>query len=194
MAEGLNERIEKISNEIGDLNAQLKEQIDSMINICGTVKALAEQVRDAAGKANTDRPLPPHPRWMPKEDELYYTILGYGEICGWLHHNNDDNNGAIWRSSIGNVFRTEAEAEFVVERMKILAEMNEWAGRYNDSWHIYYSSAWQRLDVTQSVAPNLLLGELRFATKEDAENCIMAVGEDRIKKYFMIPEEYIDDE
>ena len=86
------------------------------------------------------------------------------------------------------MFKTEAEAEFAIERLKVIAEMREWAGNWNDRYAISVDPCDKKLKVLDRI---LLWsnGDMRFATEKDAKNCLKAVGEDRIKKYyFMIPE------
>ena len=143
-----------------------------------------------------EKPKPPHPRWKPKDNELYYTNTGYGETCNWFYYSIGDDTRVIGRYSIGNVFRTEAEAEFAAERLKVLAKMREWAGNYNDPYAISYIG-FNNQDVQIIVVDKTgysSFGEMRFATREDAKNCINEVGEDRIiKYYFMVPEETNND-
>ena len=77
---------------------------------------------------------------------------------------------------------TEEAAEYAAEYYKVLAEMREWAGEWNDPWAIVYSPpmlAPMNLHVAECSE-----GELRFATREDAKNCIDAVGRDRLIKYY----------
>lgn len=125
-------------------------------------------------------PKPPHPRWKPEEEEQYYTI-NVGYACAGLNYWDCDTlDGDIY--SLGFVFKTEAEAEFAIERLKVLAEMREWAGKWDDPWVMIYDG-WSPKAILIH-APDVTFGELRFATREDAEGCIKAVGKDRLIKYY----------
>ena len=87
----------------------------------------------------------------------------------------------------------DLRAEFAIERLKVLAEMREWAGDWDDVFVLTYMGSEDIVRACTVVSFRNTFGEMRFATKEDALNCIKAVGEDRIKKYyFMIPEEEIE--
>jgi hypothetical protein len=159
--------------------AELQTQIDELKNT-----EIEEEI-----------PKPPHPRWKPKPDEQYYTIH-VGCACAGINTWDSDNlDGDIY--SLGFVFKTEAETEFAIERLKVIAEMREWAGKWNDKYSIAYVnvlSGETRIIVNDRLS-TLSHGEMRFATKEDAENCIKAVGEERLKKYyFMVLEDEADDD
>ena len=187
MDKGINERIEEIRDRIGDLNARLKEQIDSMIDICGTVKALAEQVREAVGQDPPAPPPPPHPRWEPRVDDIYYKVIDTGLFTSqiWSKSSFDYE-----RYDIGNVFKSSKEADFAAERLKVLAEMNEWAGHGYNGAYIYYHRPSDEILIGWNGNSTYWFGDIRFKCVDDAENCIKAVGKDRIKKYyFMIPED-----
>lgn len=164
------EELEKKLSEIADLHAKLKAQFDKL-------KA-----------QNEAKPKPPHPRWKPSKSEEWYAIGTLGSIR--RYRADIDSLALDWCDAVANVFRSEDDAKFVIERRRVLAEMREWAGAINDSWHIYYTSKEKKLCVGMRTIPHLLYGDLRFATEEDAKNCIKAVGEERLKKYyFMIPED-----
>lgn len=130
-------------------------------------------------------PAPPHPRWKPEPGYYYYCIepnpsspISFyyygGELTAVLENEFD----------IGNLFRTREDAGFAAERLKVLAEMKEWAGNYDDLWILLYAGP------NKAIVPEIVTngeftrGEMRFATREDAENCIRAVGADRIIKYY----------
>lgn len=135
-------------------------------------------------KIEDDLPEPPHQRSKLKHGDEYYFIENEGEtyFCKW------DNTEWDWgRLAIGNVFRTIDAAEFAVERLKVLAEMREWAGNWNNAVALTYSKLSNKVEV--EIANYTISGEIRFASFADAKNCIKAVGEDRIKKYyFRIPD------
>lgn len=166
---------------------EIGTQLDEIGEQCDEIAKQSQELLHA--DIENMKPIPPHSRWKPKEDERYYTILGDGEIHSWLYHAIDDDKQVIGRYSIGNVFHTEADVEFALERLKVLAEMQEWAGKWNDEFSIRCDET-HGLELYFHVFHFKSYGEMRFATKEDAQNCIEAVGEDRIRKYyFMIPED-----
>lgn len=154
--------------EYNDRLAELQAQLDELKNA---------QIEDA----------PPHPRWVPSNADTYYSIGTCGDVFqDWT----DDINSEIDKSrlSSGNVFKTKAEAEFAAAQRKVLAEMREWAGNWDDEYSLRYDED-NGIEAFFQVSYQKSYGEMRFATKKDAENCIEAVGKDRIKKYyFMIPE------
>ena len=162
------DELEKKLTELEDLHAELKAQIAEL-------KERGER-----------KPKPPHPRWKPAFPEKYYSIFhnGLPVLENWSGYSNDERE-----YEIGNIFRTRTEAEFEAERLKVLAEMREWAGDYNDGYSLVYDVGKERVCYVPA-SERLVYGEMRFTTEEDAEGCIEAVGVDRIKKYyFMIPEE-----
>lgn len=154
--------------------AELQAQIDELRN-------------ERIDETNSAPPTPPHPRWEPSNGDTYYMIDTCGGVCiqDWTGINNEIDKS---RLSCGNVFKTRAEAEFAAERRNVLAEMQEWAGKWDDKY-ILRCDEKKKIETYSQISPHKSYGEMRFATKEDAENCIGAVGEDRIKKYyFLIPE------
>lgn len=161
--------LEELHVETENLHAKLKAQIAEL-------KAQCEEL-----------PEPPHPRWKPEREKLYYSI-NIGHACAGINTWDSDNlDGDIY--SLGFVFKTEAEAEFAIERLKVLAEMREWAGKWDDEYTLRYENN-GRINTFFIALTYKSYGEMRFATWEDAIGCIKAVGEDRIKKYyFMIPED-----
>lgn len=133
-----------------------------------------------------DCPKPPHPKWKPEYGEDYFYCSYSGSVYKVLWTNGKLDNNMY---NIGNVFRTEEETKFEAERLKVLTEMREWSGKPNDPYYLVIDYNISEFITNRTDCPCLTKGEMRFATKDDAENCIKAVGADRIKKYyFMIPE------
>lgn len=151
---------------------------------------------DELKKANIEEecPQPPHQRWKPDKGGSYYAIgnsdFGFypwtdngWSACIWSDGPEDEFNYAI-----GRVCHTEKEALEEIERLKVLAEMREWTGNWNDPWYLRFFDG--NIAVNERILTTMNLGELRFACKDDAENCIRVVGEDRIKKYYFgIPDD-----
>ena len=129
----------------------------------------------------------PHKRSEPGDGEYYYILnLDTNRIYSRLRWCNDPAD--IVRFEHGAIYRTPVDAEFAAERMKVLTEMREWAGNWNDKFVLLYRSDKDAVSA-ESIVPSCdTFGEMRFATHDDAAHCIDTVGEDRIRKYyFMIP-------
>lgn len=174
-------------DKFGDSLQRLKS--DAHLLAGNYEKELVDMLIKAFKNANEDEtpklPTPPHPRWKPKSGDAYSTThcVEYAAECHWMCDMLDEDY-----YSLGFVFKTKAEAEFDAERLKVLAEMREWAGSWDDEFSLRYDEN-NGIEVFCHVFSFKSYGEMRFATKEDAINCIKTVGEDRIKKYyFMIPE------
>ena len=167
------EELEKKLAELDDLKLELREQIKEM----------------KLAMAEAESPKPPHPRWKPEQGVYYYCIEAHS-ISPVSFYYYDADRDSIHKNNIeiGNVFHTQAEAEFAAERMKVLSEMSEWAGNYNDSFMLTYDTCRSKVFYVPA-GDTWIHGEMRFTTEEDAKNCVKAVGVDRIKKYyFMNPE------
>ena len=171
--------LERLKHDAHLLTGNFEKELTDML-----IKAFKDSKEEDTPKS----PTPPHPRWMPKEKQIYYTVL---YSCGKIDMLNWSSEYAAHkdRFRMGNVYKTRAEAEFVAERSKVLAEMQEWAGNYNDKYFLFYDVNEERIRYLPATEKTVY-GEMRFATNEDAKNCIEVVGADRIKKYyFMVPED-----
>lgn len=140
-----------------------------------------EELKQA--EIENDLPEPPHKMWKPEFQERYYdAAFGnsfYTFVDGEYEHRCYD---------LGLMYKTKEKAKEEAERLKTLKEIREWAGEWNDPWRIVYIANNIRA-VSVYSGKGVTYGELRFACKDDAENCIRVIGEDRIKKYyFRIPD------
>ena len=182
--------LEKLQAETENAHAKLKAQMAELEKLqAETENAHANLIAqfDELKAQNEEKPKPPHPRWKPERDEHYYTIDIGGACAGWETWDSDNLDGDIY--SLGFVFKTEAEAEFAIERLKVLAEMQEWAGHNYDGAYIYYHRPSDEIMVNWDGDSINCFGDIRFKCVDDALNCVEAVGKERLKKYyFMIPE------
>ena len=121
-------------------------------------------------------------------EDTYYFIHDYRNLSESVWRNDVVD---MCRLSIGNVFLTREDAEFEVERLKVIAELKKYAKEFSDDeWSnsdmekcvIYRSIQDNRVYIlkTYTVQYPCLL----FENKEKAEEAIKAVGEERIKKYY----------
>lgn len=117
-------------------------------------------------------------------DEYY--IINFDEtVCPQMCcYDNDDNE----LFEIGNFYLTKEEAEFEVERRKVIRELKKCAekkpintkGCYNH--FIYYDSSKER--VLSCANNSNCYNFIYFLSKRDAEKAIKTIGEDRLKKYY----------
>lgn len=129
--------------------------------------------------------------FKPGLNGIYYAITAGGEICtcAW-----DDNTFACTCFDIGNCFETPEEAEFALEKQKVLTGLKryalkhneceiDWKSREQDKYCIHYenlSGGSLRICVTNFIAN---IGQIYFTSQQIAENAIEAIGAERIKKY-----------
>lgn len=132
--------------------------------------------------------------WEPELDEKYYIICSDGSI----DYNNYDFDGADRRiMNIGNCFQTEKQAEFMVEKLKVIHELEKFAYENNEEETISYfknllkakyflrmESRSKKIEVVSSPTHEYLPFHIYFDSEEIARKAIDTIGEDRIKKYY----------
>lgn len=127
---------------------------------------------------------------FPMEGDKYYFING-SEVCESYWYDDEIDRD---RLPLGNCFKTLEEAEFEVERLKVLHEMKQFAepkerewDSFNEHYYIYYR--FLNLNTSNVIeighVNSCKSDEIYFESKENAKACIESVGEDRIKKYYL---------
>lgn len=128
--------------------------------------------------------------WEPKAGEKFYSIIGTGEVTTCTCYKCDDYRE---RHSIGNCFRTKEEAEFAVERLKVIAELRRFAEEHDepilwssDSSVMKYSIIYDHYCdwVVAKCTHTMQEATIYFSSLEIANAAIEAIGEDRLKKYY----------
>ena len=130
--------------------------------------------------------------WTPKEKEKYFYI----EDCMGV---SDDRNVQApidyCRFNIGNFFKTKIEAEHMLEKLKVIHELQKFAYENNEKeidwknfnqckYKIFYDAEDGDLYVDYSVQCESEPFNIYFTSFKIAKRAIEAVGEDRIKKYY----------
>lgn len=130
--------------------------------------------------------------WEPKKDEKYYIICGDGSI----DYNNYDGDGADKRlMDIGNCFQTENQTEFMLEKLKVIHELEKFAYENNDEeidWNnknqfkfsLVFGYNHQVVQVNTWSVIREIPFNVYFTSEELAKKAIETIGEDRIKKYY----------
>lgn len=132
--------------------------------------------------------------FIPENYEEYWRITDDGVICrSWWDKTTIDKN----RLAIGNVFRTKEEAEFEIERLKVINELRQYAEPRDTKWdgkndHYYitcttFNSYENRINVYSS--PLYKHHDIYFSSFFRAWEAIEAVGKDRVKKYYLCVED-----
>ena len=135
--------------------------------------------------------------WTPKEKEKYFYI----EDCMGV---SDDRNVQApidyCRFNIGNFFKTKIEAEHILEKLKVIHELQKFAYENNEGeidwknfnqckYYLVYDTEDEDLYVDYSIQCESEPFGIYFTSFKIAKRAIEAVGEDRIKKYYFNVEE-----
>lgn len=120
--------------------------------------------------------------WVPERGEDYHFIDCDGDIVFQI------NNG-VWDDTVAEhykVFKTEIEAAVYAEKMKVIRELEKFAKEFvygEENWAIAYNHAEGRIyyTLTKFMRSNLIY----FESRKTAQEAVQAVGEERIKKYYL---------
>lgn len=128
-----------------------------------------------------------------KEDDLCWFIGSAGEIRYAVYINDFFDEK---RLEIGNMFLRKKEAKFAVERLKVIAELKKYAKEFSDDeWRdadipkYYISYNYSINDLRESISGTLKVSNIYFESREKVREAIEAVGEDRVKKYYLVVKE-----
>ena len=136
--------------------------------------------------------------WKPNNGDMYYCINMDGDVkqTRWSNSIFDDKCYLM-----GNIYQTEEEAEFAVEKRKVEVELQRFAAEYNEAeidWNnenqpkyciyfVYINSQLKGLDANCYYVSHH--NGIYFTSIEIAKQAIQAIGEDRLKKYYLGVEE-----
>jgi hypothetical protein len=133
--------------------------------------------------------------WEPELDEKYYIIRRDGGIDYYSYEDDETDKNLM---AIGNCFHTEEQADFMVEKLKVIHELEKFAFENNTEeidWDDINQAKYHLVGVFGDKGNNyikicstFMLKELPFniyfISKEIARKAIETIGEDRIKKYY----------
>lgn len=124
--------------------------------------------------------------WKPKKGEVYYYINDYNvSIADFWNNVYVDKD----RWKIGNIFKTEKEADFAKEKAKVKRELERYALEHNDP--DYSGNDYYYIIMNTGVKDTSVLeywkakveGATHFTSEKIAKDAIEAVGKYRILKY-----------
>ena len=135
--------------------------------------------------------------WKPKPQEMYYFLAGDGSPTA--KHNLDD--GSVEKFiSIGNCFKTGEETKHMVEKLKVIKELRDFALENNEGeidWNdtkqykcfLIYDTDDKKICVDYRTYVKNEPFNIYFTSFNLARQAIKTIGEYRIKKYYFDIEE-----
>ena len=135
--------------------------------------------------------------WEPKKGDTYYYIGSVGTILNY-DYREDISDAALL--NIGNCFKTEEDAKHMVEKFKVIRELQKFANENNEEkidwknktqckYYLVYDTKDEDLYVDYTAYSKREPFNIYFTSFKVAKRAIEAVGEDRIKKYYFDVEE-----
>lgn len=117
------------------------------------------------------------------DGDTYYYVHSIGGVGddSWNDHPIDKD-----RLSIGNAFKTEGEAEFAIEKLKVLHELESLGRPFDYGWSNYYFAFDyynEEISIDFKSNRNHCFFNCFFNSEEDARQAVEKIGEYRIKKY-----------
>lgn len=120
----------------------------------------------------------------PEIGTPYFYLDSVGDIVNAVWDDTEYDNT---RWDFGNVFLTEKEIVFAIEKRKVEVELERYAREHNDTilseeYYIVYNKNEKKLDYNIWYGCKLQ-GAVVFSSKQLVFDAIEAVGKDRILKY-----------
>ena len=124
-----------------------------------------------------------------KVGDKYWFISDIGTVSDTRWDNDNVDNQ---RLALENVFKTAEEAEFALEKLKVIAELKKFAESKDRRWDgvTNYCIIWDYdkyngigIDIVNNI--RFKHNEIYFESKGKALEAIESVGEERVKKYYL---------
>jgi len=126
--------------------------------------------------------------WKPEIGDEFYTISAFGDIRHWEYKGHEIDLNAF---RTGSAFKTLEEAEFELERRKVITELKKHSCRFKkgvEQYGITYN--YDKSEVSFGYLNNVCdYATICYESQETVQKAIKEVGEERIKKYLFGVEE-----
>lgn len=130
--------------------------------------------------------------WKPKKGDKYFFISSGLEV---VKFNNQEDSVDKKVINSGNYFKTKEEAQHMVEKLKVIKELQDFAIENRDeeiSWDedsrykfsIYFDYKWKMIRISWATVAHDSPFNIYFASEKAIHDAIDSIGEDRIKKYY----------
>ena len=188
----------KVKNELSNKHGYLYMFLDKEKGIM--IRTLNDESNEVYENLSTEELLSENweiyeePKWKPKEKELYFYITSNGDIEFSYYKNKSINDKRRVYDS-GNYFKTDEEAEHMVEKLKIIRELQDFALENNDknvNWRdnctgkyfITYDFYDEEISTASYTFRNFLPFNIFFTSKEIAQKAITKIGKERLERYY----------
>lgn len=132
-----------------------------------------------------------------KKGDKYYYINDAGSIFNYDCHEDISDEAHL---NIGNCFKTEEEAKHMVEKLKVIHELQKFAYENNEKeidWNgvkqykhfLRYDVDDKEIYIDSSIYYKSEPFNIYFTSLDIAREAIKTIGENRIKKYYFDIEE-----
>jgi len=116
----------------------------------------------------------------PQYDDRYLYVSSQGDICGFKYNGGDFDQDC---QSLGNMFRTEEEAEHEVKRRKVTTKLKSMTNGFVPNWDDRIKYKWYLRKYENDLECDYHtiaqhLNTVYFATEEDAQKAIDTLGPD----------------
>lgn len=160
-------------------------------NITVNMENLSQEERSTLLSLIEKANKPKNKVWKPEENETYYYLYSYGNIEKATCANSNMNKN---RYAIGNCFKTKEEAEFALEKQKVITKLKRFALEHNKEkidWNnskmkyfLYFNHEKNCIVITYSCIHQYICEPIYFTSEKIAQAAIKEIGEERLKKYY----------
>ena len=118
---------------------------------------------------------------FPRNGDTYWIVDDSGDLYDTVYVSNKSD---VYRKKVGNIYKTEAEAELALEKTKVEAEWRKFSRPFvwgEENWFLSMDNdkdiffEYDNYEVYQGVN--------YFESKGKVKEVIESIGEERIKKY-----------
>lgn len=157
---------------------QLKQELEETKNKCAEIEKKIEELESKV-------------RWRARENEIYYYITSCGKIYAARDGYCDTENGIY---ELGDYFKTEEEAENVVEKIKIYTQLKDLALRLNKGVNVNWRDCRNKYSISYDTSAGKMvsywntrlqeMGQIYCLDSSFLDGAIKEIGEENLKKLF----------
>lgn len=162
---------------------ELENKIEELGNLVENLKREAEQAESNNPQMNT--------RWRARGNETYYYFYSDGEIA---QSKENCESTDTKRYNLGNYFKTEEEAENVVEKIKIYTQLKDLALRLNKGVNVNWRDCRNKYSISYDTSAGKMvsywntrlqeMGQIYCLDSSFLDGAIKEIGEENLKKLF----------